>query len=185
MSDLIIWRAFVFLASMYLVSTELSAAATGGYSAGICEGAASQNQQASEVNFVRVDLQPRPDLGSDDAPAGEIVSFDPDVLLVGSRSALTHIALSGFDGRVESVVCIEYRPEMLALELRNGAGDVRNAGLIVRVTRGGADAVLFGRLPALEANQATRILLSASSSLADAEAISLQINLSNDSDYHQ
>ena len=152
------------------------------YSTGICEGAQVgdvQDGQTGETDFLRVDLLPQADRDPDDPSGHEIVSLGPDVLQPQPPSALAKVTVPGFGGRIESVVCIEYRPEMLALVLRNGAEALRNANIRVKVVREGAGTLLFGRLPSLGANETTNLLLSASSSLADAEAITLLIQPSS------
>ena len=152
------------------------------HSTGICEGAEVgdvQDGQTGETDFLRVDLLPQADRDPDDPSSHEVVSLNSDILLTLPQSALAKVTVPGFGGRIESVVCIEYRPEMLALVLRNGAVALRSASIRVKVVREGASTLLFGRLPSLGANEMTNLLLSASSSLADAEAITLLIQPSS------
>jgi hypothetical protein len=172
-------HALVFLAVAVFQGTAVSASSAQFRAGSICDGAeplaGARAGEAGAVEFQRTHMLPEPKHDRGNPPGIEAVSFDPDVLFAGTESGLGRVTSLGFDSRVERIFCIQYRPEMLGLVLRNGDRRLPSASLRAEVIGNGCQNTLLGDLPPFHPNGTVRILLQASSSLAEAEEIRLRI----------
>jgi hypothetical protein len=110
----------------------------------------------------------------DSAGALSLVSLDDDVLWPSEAAARGSVSASPPSLHVRSVLCVRHRPEMLGLMLQNGGPPRPEGWTRVEVSHDGAIAVLFGRLPGMDAGEARPILISASILLGDAQRVTIQ-----------
>jgi hypothetical protein len=136
-------------------------------------------QVKGETDFIRVDVLPHEQLGGDGPHEGEIVSFHQDVLLRSPASEHGVVVFRSSNLHVNSIICIKYRPEMLALVVQNAGATLLDVVMRAEVIRDGATSVLYGRLPPFDTGEKRSLLLSSSTLLADADEITLEIQSSD------
>jgi hypothetical protein len=136
----------------------------------------SPPERPNDVDFVRAELASSQRLASSDRVSLELVSLNRDVLHRAGEATRLAVTLSGEPAlTVRSVICVRSRTGMLGLDLQNNGTSTAGGLARVHVSTSGNTAVLYTRLPRIEAGKSRHVLLSSGVPLAGASAISLHL----------